>query len=405
VITKLRDEVRRAFDREQATLGEVGDARHRLVHYALTARDLPASRGLQWAAGIAAVLITAIVIATFALVRAGTHSQVVPAATPTPRAAVFPTPLHNVLGVPDATPIILYGDPAKPDQVDGMTWDGKLSGILASQPVAAGGNPANNLFGTATEITDRSGKTVASGTFGAKFFGGTWADDETHFCQMVPFDYIGANGVPATVQIVTPGQPPRSIAQIGSVYEQASIGVAACSVLADRAVVVQSFGNGGPEEDWAVQLSTGKILWHHTFDRLSSPASIVASRDGMYVAENLSGPSLPVTAAGSTIYGTDGKQVTHIRTWVEAFSWDGSLAVVDNGYGSGGVQLVSWRDGTIVWSAPAGYGLEQAKPEPGGTAIALWLVPAAQFSQPTKIGDLYVVSASGGVVVKIANTP
>ena len=404
-MTKLRDDLRTAFEREQTALGSVGDARDRLMRDALARRNVPASRTLQWAAGIAAVLIAAIVIATFALARANSHSQVVPSATPTPKAAVSPTPLHNVLGVPDATPIITYGDPAKPDQVDGVTWDGKLSGVLGSQPATAGGNPANNLFGTATDITDRSGKTVASGNFGAKFFGGTWADDEAHFCQMVPFDTLGANGVPATLQIVTPGQPPRSVAQVGSVYEQASIGVAACSVLADRAVVVQSFGNGGPEEDWAVQLSTGKILWHHTFDRSNSPAAIVASRDGMYVAENLSGPGLPITAAGSTIYGSDGRQLAHINTWVEAFSWDGSLAVVDTGWGSGGVQIVSWRDGTIVWSAPAGYGLQQAKPEPGGTAIALWLIPVAQFSQPTQLGDLYVVSASGKVVVHIANVP
>jgi hypothetical protein len=28
----LRDEIRAGFDRKQATLGEVGDARHRLMH-------------------------------------------------------------------------------------------------------------------------------------------------------------------------------------------------------------------------------------------------------------------------------------------------------------------------------------------------------------------------------------
>jgi hypothetical protein len=54
-MSKLRDDVRAAFDKEQAALGDVGDARHRLVPGALAARDVPASRGLQLAAGIAAV--------------------------------------------------------------------------------------------------------------------------------------------------------------------------------------------------------------------------------------------------------------------------------------------------------------------------------------------------------------
>src|SRR6266704_5074 len=117
-MAKLRDDVRSAFEREQAGLGEVGDARYRLVRGAMAARDLPASRGLQWAAGIAAILIAAIVIVTFALVKAGTHSQAVPAATPSPKASVSPTPLTNALNVPDSTAIITFGDPAKPDQID-----------------------------------------------------------------------------------------------------------------------------------------------------------------------------------------------------------------------------------------------------------------------------------------------
>src|SRR4029077_6449336 len=121
VMTKLRDDVRGAFDREQTALGDVGDARHRLVHNALAASDVPVSRGLQWAAAIAAMLIAVIVIATFAIARANSHSNVLPAATPTPKAVVSPTPLSNTLTVPDATPIITFGDPAKPDQIDGIT--------------------------------------------------------------------------------------------------------------------------------------------------------------------------------------------------------------------------------------------------------------------------------------------
>jgi DNA-directed RNA polymerase specialized sigma24 family protein len=43
------------------------------------------------------------------------------------------------------------------DQVDGMTWDGKLSGIVPVAPGTDSGNPAATLFATSSEIRDRSG--------------------------------------------------------------------------------------------------------------------------------------------------------------------------------------------------------------------------------------------------------
>ncbi|MHB8589456.1 MAG: hypothetical protein ACYDA0_11465 [Candidatus Dormibacteraceae bacterium] len=399
-MNKLRDDVRAAFDKEQAKLGDLAGARHRLVQNALRARDDAPSRSLQWVAGIAAVLIAAIVITTFELVRAGSQSHTAPAATP--KAVVSPTPLSSLLNVADSTPIITFADPALPSQVDAMTWDGKAAGKLAYQPVGTG-NPANNLFAGPTVIRDRSGQLMASGTFGAKYFGGTWADDEVHFCQMVPFDYLGANGVPATLQIVTPGSPPRNVIQVGNVYEQASISVAACSVLEDRAVVVQSFGDGGAAQYWVVQLSTGKILWGHKFDSSSGPAAVVSSRDGMYVAEHQTKSGLPITAAGSTIYGPNGNEVAHLAMWVEAFSWDGSLAVIDSGFASGSVTMMRWGDASTVWGAPSGYALSKVEPEPAGSSLAIWIASPAQLVQgsgPAQ-ADLYVISSDGHVIAHV----
>jgi len=399
-MNKFRDDVRAAFDTEQAELGDLAGARQRLVQNALRARDDEPSRGLQLAAGIAAVLIAAIVITTFELVRAGSQSHTAPATTP--KAVVSPTPLGNLLNVPSSTPIITYGDPARPNQVDAITWDGKTSGKVPYQPVGTG-NPANNLFAGQAEIRDRSGQLIASGTFGAKYFSGTWADDEVHFCQMVPFDYLGANGVPATLQIVTPGSPPRNVIQVGNVYEQASISVAACSVLEDRAVVVQSFGNGGPAQYWVVQLSTGKILWGHKFGSSSGPAAVVSSRDGLYVAENQTKPGLPITAASSTIYGPNGNEVAHLAMWVEAFSWDGSLAVIDSGFASGSVTMVRWSTASTVWGAPSGYALSKVEPEPGGSSLAIWIASPAQLVQGSGpvLSDLYVIASDGHVIAHV----
>jgi hypothetical protein len=402
-MTKLRDDVRGAFDREQSALGDVGDARHRLIHNALAASDVPASRGLQWAAAVAAVLIAAIVIVTFALARANSHSNVLPAATPSPKAAVSPTPLTKALNVADSTPIIVYGDPANRNQLDGVTWDGKTAGKLTSQQLVGGGNPQNNLFAGSNSIDDRAGNTVMTGSMGIKGFQGTWADDGRHICLVTPFNDPGNAGVPTTLQLVTVGPSPqaRNVARVGTLNQQTFVRAVACSTRSDRAVVVQSGGQGVfTAQYWVVQLSTGKVIWTHSFDVAHTSVDVITSRDGVYVAENLT----QAAPTGSTVYGPDGKAVAHLPTFIEAFSWNGDLAVVDMGYGSTQVNLISWRDGAVLWTCPPGVGLLRAVPEPDGTKIAVWLVPAADFQQLAQTPDLYVLTASGAVVFHIARS-
>jgi hypothetical protein len=403
-MTKLRDDLRTAFEREQTALGNVGDARDRLMHGALAQRDLPASRGLQLAAGVAAALIAAIVIATFVLVRGGSYSQVVPGATPSPRVGVSPTPLGNEISVPEATPLILYYDPARFDQIDGITWAGTDSGRLG--PGGASGvtsNPAGTMYATRSDYRNRAGKVIAPMDAGAGSFQGTWADDELHYCQIVPFYSIGpnavptgANGVPATLRLNTPGGTPRNVAQIGKVYQQAATYVAACSVQADRAVVVEL---GGVSQYWVIQLSTGRVLWTRDFGFNASTGRfelVVASRDGQYIAEVHNTRTVKQPTFESTIYGSTGSVVGHVAGAVQAFSWDGSLAVV--GAKEAQLSVMRWRDSTVIWSAPRGvwYG-GWAQPEPGGTRIAVGAFnPANPFSNrgPEPL-DLYIVSADG----------
>ncbi len=398
---ELRRNVNEAFENDQVDFGELNGVRQRMFQSALAARGADDGRRIQLAAGLAAVLIVAVVIATFAYSRAGIQQS----HQGPPRPVQSPTPLGTALNVPNSTPVILYGDPGTPDQVDGMTWDAKLSGTVPVSPGTDSGNPAANLFATATEIRDRSGNLIATGNYGAKFFGGTWADDERQFCQLVPFDYLGAD-VPATLQIVTPGQTPRSIVHVGHVYEQVVTRVDACSVLGDRAVVVQGSGGGGTAQYWVVHLSTGKILWTRKFDASHSPASVVASRDGMYIAENATTGTLPITGKGSTVYGPDGKLVAHLADWVESFSWDGSLVVTDQGWVPGNVRVVNWRSRTTVWSAPVGYALQRTTAQPEGTSLAIWIITVAQLSTDGPFhADLYVIAADGQVVTLVRGTP
>jgi photosystem II stability/assembly factor-like uncharacterized protein len=67
----LRKDLRSQFEREQAGLGEIRGARETVVTRALAHRDEPFGARLQLATGVAAVVIAALVVATFAYVRAG----------------------------------------------------------------------------------------------------------------------------------------------------------------------------------------------------------------------------------------------------------------------------------------------------------------------------------------------
>jgi hypothetical protein len=276
-----------------------------------------------------------------------------------------------------------------------MTWDGRagtvaqISNAGQYQTGPESSNPAGTLFVAFPNIIDRSGRAVAQLTGGpyadqgvGMYFVGTWADDELHYCQVVPI----FGSVPGTLQLTTPGGTPRDVARVGmqSAVENV-LNVSVCSVLADRAVVVQvnpysSQGANTPAQYWVVQLSTGRVLWTHDV-RSSGLAHVVASRDGRYVAEVQS-------TGATTIYGSTGSAVGRADGSIEAFSWDGSLAlVVANG---GQASMVRWSDGTTIWTVPPGEGLAGFQPQPGGTSFAVKTVNSA----------LYVVSSDGRVVAQ-----
>jgi hypothetical protein len=397
-MTKLRDDLRTAFEREQTALGNVGDAGHQLMQNALAQRAMTGSRGLQWAAGVAAVLIAAIVIATFAIAKANNRAHAIPAATPSPKAQASPTPLGNTLDVPDSTPIIVYADPENSSQLDGVTWDGKTAGKLPNQQIVGIGNPQNNLFGGSVTIEDRTGATVMTGTFGFKGFQAMWADDGRHICEIQPFE-APVTSAPTMLVLVTVGGATRTVARVGTLYNQTAVGVAACSILSDRAVVVQSGGQGiGTAQVWAVQLSTGRVIWTYRFDPTPITVQIVASRDGMYVAADVA----QAKTAGATVFGPDGSVAAHLQHWVEKFSWDSSTAVVDDGPGTPNVSLVNWRDGQVLWSSPPGYSsLLTASYQPEGQELAVWLLPAASSQTHPENPDLFVLDGTGLVVFRI----
>jgi photosystem II stability/assembly factor-like uncharacterized protein len=351
----------------------------------------PLGRRTELVAGIATLLLAAIVIGSFAYIRSFSRTHNV---SPPPRHG--PT-LTQPLIVDPATPVILFSDGG---QVDGMTWDGR-AGKLTDVP-GSSSNPGGTLYIAFPNILDRSGRVVAKlegspytdGGVGMVFYG-TWADDNQHYCQVLPI-FGGASSAPGTLQLTTPGGTPRDVVQVGMQSSGANtLTAAVCSVLADRAVVVQADPNapGGSDpviQYWVVQLSTGSILWTHDL-RGRGVAALVASRDGRYFAEvkqaYAGGSALP--AADTTIYGASGSAAGHVDGWVQGFSWDGTRAIVvaDQGRAS----VVRWSDGSVLWRMPADDRLTAFQAQPGGTGVAI----------QTLNSILYVISSEGRVVAEL----
>lgn len=300
--------------------------------------------------------------------------------------------------MPLTTPVILFHDAVNIDQIDGITWDGSASGRVAATGGTSGfsPNPAGTLYAALGDrgIHDRSGHLVAA--YGGNKGFGTWADDGRHYCQMVSRSALPPpGGEPASLQLAAPGEPARTIAQVGTAYQQAGVWIAACSVQLDRAIVVQPGGQGiGTRQVWAVQLTTGRILWTRSYSLDSSVVTIAASRDGRYVAEVRSGPG---QAPATVVYGPAGSTMAQVSGSVSGFSWDSVLAVVTTADGS--VSVIRWQDGSHVWGAPQGQTFFSTLGEPGGQHIALALRnPDYQQTTGFPPVDLYVVGPDGQAV-------
>lgn len=322
--------------------------------------------------------------------------------SPSPAVTSSPTPVATPMELANENPLIFFRDPADFDQIDAMTWDGVVGRAPADMPDYHTGNPQATLFGTTNEIRDRNNRSVVKGVFGLKSFAATWADDGVHYCLMQPFDVLGADGVPATLMVGSTEGGMQPVMSVGKVYEQTSIYVAGCAFQDDRALVVQSGGQGiGVAEYWVVQVSTHQVLWTRSFTSADAPLSVVSSHDVAFVAENYPAGS---GVEESVVYDGSGKEVRRFDAAVAAFSWDKTMVVLTSRRG-GAPPAVSTLDGRFVWTAPAKTGLYawSAVAEPAGDRLAVAVGdPQASFASATWKGlpivDLYVVDPDGRVV-------
>lgn len=104
---KLQDDLRNLYSRQQADLGDLQESRRRVMRAALADRDEPAGGRIHFAAGIAALALAALVVGTFAYIRAGggPHLVAPPTASPVPsHAPKTPASSANLVFL-DAAPL------------------------------------------------------------------------------------------------------------------------------------------------------------------------------------------------------------------------------------------------------------------------------------------------------------
>jgi hypothetical protein len=403
---ELGRSLREAFEREQAGLGSLAGARDRVMSTAIASRRASPGRALRLAGGAVALLLTAAVVGTLLLARSGATAQPAhsrptaiptvaptpssPPSTPTPGPATAAVSGHQTqaLAVPSSEPVLLFRDGDDPSQVDGVTWDGGTAGRVGQVSSQSGilQNPPGTRYAvTSGLVYDRSGAQV--GTAPPARDPWRWADDGGGYCHVDQSATLTLGGVGPAVHTVT---------RVGTTSSQTGLVLAACSVESDRAVVVQTAGQGvSAAKVSVVQLSSGSTIWARSLPNDgTSTVRVNASRDGQYVAVISSRCCLGAAPGPSstTIYGPDGAVAGQVAGAVEAFSWDGTLAVVSGPV----VSVVRWRNGATIWNAPAGVTYVSSLPEPGGQQVAVAVhdpsVPQTGGFPPY---DLYAVGLNG----------
>jgi len=230
-----------------------------------------------------------------------------------------------------------------------LDWSGKPAGQVALN--ASTQTPdGSKLSSTSGEVYDATGHPVGYTDF-TKGRGPFWADDSRHVCSFVPPGADFVQEAPGTIWLKTLDGKARSVTSYGIFTGNAGPEVLACSISADRVVVAQrSFG--WVTDVSAFTLSTGARLFQRTYPA-QQMARVMASRDGLYLAEDRSVLGSPGVPGGGTVVrslpdGTVLGQFADLE--IIAFSWEGSVAVMVSKTRRI-VLTMLWRSGLVIWSA------------------------------------------------------
>jgi hypothetical protein len=402
---ELRSEIRAAFEKEQAAHPPVAAMRRNVVEAVVAQpRRKP---NLQWVAVAAAAILGILVVAGLVSTRFG-HRASVPAATPQAGQ------LKDYGPPPAGVPLIYLIDPRNGAWLQAYDWQGQPRGtIKLPQPVASGyrtvfAAPDGSAFlyqpegsGGITQYLDRLGRPIASsnGLESASL----WADDSRHLC-IVRFESLSGEWRLFTK---LPGEADHlaGIIPTGPNIDQAAISPASCSFRNDQAIVVNGTRTccaiQSPSELWVFRISDGKVLSDYTYSNPGSVATVVASGDGLLIAEKSSQTgTTPPTVIRRV---SDRSVVASLDPSLEvlAFSGDDSLVFIRSA--PGGVtagqpallSVIDLRSGRVTWHEQAALMTEME--QPNGSDFAISFVASVPKSTTGPLGTFLIVHGDGSV--------
>jgi len=397
---ELRSEIRAAFEKEQAAHPAVPAMRRNVVE-AVVAQPRRKSN-LQWVAVAAAAILGIVVVAGLVSTRLG-HRASVPAATPQAGQ------LKDYGPPPAGVPLIYLIDPRNGAWLQAYDWQGEPRGtIKLPQPVASGyrtvyAAPDGSGFvyqpqGGATQYLDRLGRPIASGFLSPVELGSgwLWADDSRHLCVVT---FVSPSG-DWRLYTKLPGEADHLVGIIPTVQP---ISLASCSFRNDQAIVVNGTGSWdgiqSPSELWVFRISDGKVLSDYTYPYPGSVATVVASSDGLLIAEK----SSQTGATRSTVIRrvSDRSVVASLDPSLQvlAFSGDDSLVFVVSGPDSVTtgrptlLSLIDVRSGQVTWHEQGALmtGMEQ----PNGRDFEISL--DAGHGKTGPLGTFLIIHGDGSV--------
>jgi hypothetical protein len=400
----LRNEIRQAFQKEQAANPPGANLRHDVV--AATTTRPRRGANLQWLAAAAALLITALVIGSLVSSRVALRTQAPAHASPARTAA----PANGDYGPPPEGVALFYlKDPEHQGWYVGFDWTGTPRATLK---LPAGSDPNMSLSQSAdgSYFILRPGAKGGSGQFYDKlgqrlsgnggFAGAQWADDNSHQCGMYVDESAG------TWNLVTqvPGQPAKKIATLApySAGAQWLIELLACSYHTDKAVLVK-VANSYPVDLWVIRLSDGKVLAHTAYtDNAAQYGAPTASRDASLVALNSSKASGGTNWFGPTtvVRALDGGLVAKLDAsfGVLGFSSDNkSVLVTTTPWVFGApthLAVVAIPSGDILWRYDGPEQLTGFFTNPAGPGFAVMLQSPAEPAGPHPTVDVVIVNGT-----------
>jgi hypothetical protein len=410
---ELRPEIRTAFEKEQAAFPPVAALRRNVVE-AVTTHPRP-SHNLQWVAVAAAAILAILVVAGLMSTRLG-HRAGAPVPAATPKAS----PVGDYGPPPAGVNLLYVHDPNHPSWLIGYDWSGQPRGTVKLDPTLVGGSFPNTspsvgmapdgqsfLVGNGPKggtgpILDRLGQPVGALDAIPGKAGPIWADDNKHMCGVS----LDLQTLDWTFVTLLPGEAVKSgpvIAREPIAGGQTGLRVASCSFRNDKAIVVRTTVSW-PAEFWVLRISDGKILLRNTYSGGAVRANVVASGDGVLIAENSSQSTGQGGSAAPSTFIRRLSDMSVVATLdpsmsVLAFNGDDSLALVTTAPWLGGslihLAVIDFRSGRVVCRYDGPEELRSFLAEPDGTGFAITLRVLSTHVPEDPMSDVLIFHGDG----------